>query len=155
MNQRFQNKVVLVSGTSSGIGEKVALTFAEQGAKIILSSRNADLNEDLVRKIKKSGGKAPGWTRRSWRRGLLRKRPRRFTRWNTHARSSPPQTRPRKRPRRERGAPCFWLSRWASPLSWYGRKISISNWIRSKNTIIRSWRKRKPWLCCCVCRWGK
>ena len=58
MNQRFQNKVVLVSGTSSGIGEKVALTFAEQGAKIILSSRNTDLNEDLVRKIKKSGGKA-------------------------------------------------------------------------------------------------
>ena len=58
MNQRFQNKVVLVSGTSSGIGEKVALTFAEEGAKIILSSRNTDLNEDLVRKIKKSGGKA-------------------------------------------------------------------------------------------------
>ena len=58
MNKRFQNKVVLVSGTSSGIGEKVALTFAEQGAKLILSSRNADLNEDLVRKIKKSGGKA-------------------------------------------------------------------------------------------------
>ena len=58
MNQRFQNKVVLVSGTSSGIGEKVALTFAKQGANIILSSRNADLNEDLVRKIKKSGGKA-------------------------------------------------------------------------------------------------
>ncbi len=58
MSQRFQNKVVLVSGTSSGIGEIVALTFAKQGAKIILSSRNADLNEDLVRKIKKSGGKA-------------------------------------------------------------------------------------------------
>ena len=58
MNQRFKNKVVLVSGTSSGIGEKVAITFAEQGAKVILSSRNADLNENLVRKIKKSGGKA-------------------------------------------------------------------------------------------------
>ena len=53
MNQRFQNKVVLVSGTSSGIGEIVALTFAKQGAKIILSSRNADLNLDLVRRIKK------------------------------------------------------------------------------------------------------
>ena len=58
MNQRFQNKVVLVSGTSSGIGEKVAITFAEQGAKIILSSRNADLNLDLVRRIKKNGGEA-------------------------------------------------------------------------------------------------
>ena len=58
MNQRFKNKVVLVSGTSSGIGEKVAITFAEQGAKVILSSRNVDLNENLVRKIKKSGGKA-------------------------------------------------------------------------------------------------
>ena len=56
MNQRFKNKVVLVSGTSSGIGEKVAITFAEQGAKIILSSRNVDLNQDLVQKIKKIGG---------------------------------------------------------------------------------------------------
>ena len=58
MNQRFKNKVVLVSGTSSGIGEKVAITFAEQGAKIILSSRNVDLNQDLVQKIKKIGGMA-------------------------------------------------------------------------------------------------
>ena len=42
MNQRFQNKIVLVSGTISRIGEKVALTFAEQGANIILSSSNTD-----------------------------------------------------------------------------------------------------------------
>ena len=53
MNQRFQNKIVLVSGTISRIGEKVALTFAEQGANIILSSSNTDWKEDLVRKIKK------------------------------------------------------------------------------------------------------
>jgi len=58
MNQRFKNKVVLVTGTSSGIGEKVAIAFAEQGAKIILSSRNVDLNQDLVQKIKKIGGMA-------------------------------------------------------------------------------------------------
>ena len=58
MNQRFQDKVVLISGTSSGIGKKAALTFAEQGAKIILSSRNVGLNEELVQKIKNKGGEA-------------------------------------------------------------------------------------------------
>jgi len=56
MNQRFQDKVVLISGTSSGIGKKAALTFAEQGAKIILSSRNVGLNEELVQEIKNKGG---------------------------------------------------------------------------------------------------
>ena len=58
MNQRFQDKVVLISGTSSGIGKKAALTFAEQGAKIILSSRNVGLNEELVQEIKNKGGEA-------------------------------------------------------------------------------------------------
>ena len=38
---RFQNKVVWVTGASSGIGEAVAIAFSMEGAKLILSSRNA------------------------------------------------------------------------------------------------------------------
>ncbi len=36
----FKNKVVWITGASSGIGEHLAYAFAEQDAKLILSSRN-------------------------------------------------------------------------------------------------------------------
>jgi dehydrogenase/reductase SDR family protein 7B len=38
---RFRDKVVWVTGASSGIGEAVALAFSREGAKLVLSSRNA------------------------------------------------------------------------------------------------------------------
>jgi short-subunit dehydrogenase len=38
---RFRDKVVWVTGASSGIGEAVAVAFSREGAKVILSSRNA------------------------------------------------------------------------------------------------------------------
>ncbi len=36
----FQNKVVWITGASSGIGEHLAYVFAAQGARLVLSSRN-------------------------------------------------------------------------------------------------------------------
>lgn len=36
----FQNKVVWITGASSGIGEALSYAFAERGASLILSSRN-------------------------------------------------------------------------------------------------------------------
>ena len=39
MHQSFKNKIVWVTGASSGIGEALVKAFAEQGAKIILSAR--------------------------------------------------------------------------------------------------------------------
>lgn len=38
----FTDKVIWITGASSGIGEAVALTSAKQGAKLILSARRAD-----------------------------------------------------------------------------------------------------------------
>jgi short-subunit dehydrogenase len=38
----FQNKVVWITGASSGIGEALALTFAKQNCKLILSARRVD-----------------------------------------------------------------------------------------------------------------
>jgi short-subunit dehydrogenase len=38
---RFRDKVVWVTGASSGIGEAVAVAFSREGAKLILSARNA------------------------------------------------------------------------------------------------------------------
>lgn len=37
---RFRDKVVWVTGASSGIGEAVASAFSREGAKVVLSSRN-------------------------------------------------------------------------------------------------------------------
>ncbi len=37
---RFRDKVVWVTGASSGIGEAVAMAFSREGAKLVLSSRN-------------------------------------------------------------------------------------------------------------------
>ena len=36
----FNNKVVWITGASSGIGEHLAYAFAAEGAKLVISSRN-------------------------------------------------------------------------------------------------------------------
>jgi short-subunit dehydrogenase len=48
----FQNKVVWITGASSGIGEALAYTFAKEKAKLILSARRADELE----RVKKACG---------------------------------------------------------------------------------------------------
>jgi short-subunit dehydrogenase len=48
--KRFENKVVWITGASSGIGEATAYAFANEGAKLILSARR---EEELLR-VKKA-----------------------------------------------------------------------------------------------------
>jgi NAD(P)-dependent dehydrogenase (short-subunit alcohol dehydrogenase family) len=47
----FRDKVVLITGASSGIGEELALQLAGAGAKLTLAARRADLLDALVQKI--------------------------------------------------------------------------------------------------------
>lgn len=42
MMDEFKNKVVWITGASSGIGEALAYTFAKHGAKLILSARRSE-----------------------------------------------------------------------------------------------------------------
>jgi NAD(P)-dependent dehydrogenase (short-subunit alcohol dehydrogenase family) len=52
---RFLNKVVLVTGSSSGIGRTTAIAFAREGAKVIVACRRQTEAEETVRMIEAAG----------------------------------------------------------------------------------------------------
>lgn len=54
----LKDKTALVTGASRGIGEAIALTLAENGARCILTSRKIEGLERVVEKIRAAGGQA-------------------------------------------------------------------------------------------------
>lgn len=55
----FRDKVVWITGASSGIGEGLALECATYGAKLVLAARRLDLLESLATKIAQTGAPRP------------------------------------------------------------------------------------------------
>jgi len=53
--QRFESKVVWITGASSGIGAALAESFAQEGATLILSARRRDELEHVVARCAGSG----------------------------------------------------------------------------------------------------
>ena len=47
----FANKIIWITGASSGIGEELAIQLSHTGAKIILSSRNKEALEQVLNKM--------------------------------------------------------------------------------------------------------
>ncbi|WP_329055539.1 SDR family oxidoreductase [Amycolatopsis sp. NBC_01488] len=52
------DKVVAITGASSGIGEATALELASRGAAVVLGARRTDRLEALVTRIRDAGGRA-------------------------------------------------------------------------------------------------
>ncbi|HPD95863.1 MAG: SDR family oxidoreductase [Bacteroidales bacterium] len=57
-NYRFDNKVVIITGASSGIGKACGYEFAKRGASVVLASRNIDELNSIVLDLKSYGTNA-------------------------------------------------------------------------------------------------
>lgn len=60
--KQFENKVVLITGASRGIGEAIAHQFAAQGAQVIVSSRSQSGIDAVAEAIQAQGGQAAAIT---------------------------------------------------------------------------------------------
>jgi NADP-dependent 3-hydroxy acid dehydrogenase YdfG len=58
MSDGIKDKIVVVTGASSGLGEATARLLSARSATVVLGARRADRLQALVKEIKASGGKA-------------------------------------------------------------------------------------------------
>jgi NADP-dependent 3-hydroxy acid dehydrogenase YdfG len=58
MNNHIQDKVVVITGASSGLGEATARHLAARGARLVLAARRTDRLHKLVAEITAAGGQA-------------------------------------------------------------------------------------------------
>jgi len=58
----FANQVVIVTGSTRGIGKTIACAFAARGAKVVVNGRKAEQVRQVVDEISASGGSALAFT---------------------------------------------------------------------------------------------
>src|SRR5712664_4250286 len=58
LNGSLKNKVAIITGGTSGIGEAAALQLARAGAKVVVAGRRENEGQAVVKAIEKAGGQA-------------------------------------------------------------------------------------------------
>lgn len=58
MSGRLQDKVAIITGSTSGIGRATAVLFAQEGARVVVNGRRKELGEQVVEEIRAAGGTA-------------------------------------------------------------------------------------------------
>ena len=58
MTDGIKDKVVVITGASSGIGEAIGRLLAERGAAVVLGARRAERLDELADEIRQRGGQA-------------------------------------------------------------------------------------------------
>ena len=59
MKDMLKEKVSIVTGAGTGIGEGIATVFAEQGSKVVVSDINKETGEKVAQKLKDMGAFLP------------------------------------------------------------------------------------------------
>jgi NAD(P)-dependent dehydrogenase (short-subunit alcohol dehydrogenase family) len=55
---RLSNKVAIITGSASGMGQAAAELFAREGASVVVTDISAEMGEATVRSIRNAGGRA-------------------------------------------------------------------------------------------------
>jgi NAD(P)-dependent dehydrogenase (short-subunit alcohol dehydrogenase family) len=58
MQNAYTDKIVLITGGTSGIGKVTAIAFADAGAKVVLTGRREKEGAEVVAEVEKTGGTA-------------------------------------------------------------------------------------------------
>jgi NADP-dependent 3-hydroxy acid dehydrogenase YdfG len=58
MTQGIENKAVVITGASSGLGEATARLLSAQGASVVLGARRVERIQSLANELTGNGGKA-------------------------------------------------------------------------------------------------
>lgn len=58
MSLRLENKVIVISGGTKGVGRAAALTFAKEGAKVVIGGRDENAAAAVINDVKEQGSDA-------------------------------------------------------------------------------------------------
>ena len=56
MSGRFDGKVIMITGATSGLGKHAAVAFAREGASVVAAGRREDEGQKTIAEIEAAGG---------------------------------------------------------------------------------------------------